>query len=139
METVVDNQARIVPDEEQTALVNSGLRIEVLNRTRYVLIKIDLDIPLHYLRWEGRGDRLLIFWKDQWLYDSKTAGQSITGGFVTYYARAISLPYDVDFQSAIFTLTQRRILMRLPKLPNIAQKLIRFPFESRKLDICLSS
>ena len=48
---------------DDTGSAGSGVRVYVLNRLSEVLVKIELDLPLKDFRWEGRGNRLLLFWK----------------------------------------------------------------------------
>ncbi len=85
-----------------------GPAVVILNRTRSIVVAIDLrKVPTNYLRWEGRGDRLLLFWKVR-VFNSNDCITSV-------YARAIALPCDVEFSNVVQSVIGCRITLRLPK------------------------
>jgi hypothetical protein len=88
----------------------------VLNRIRNVVVRIDLNnVPLGDLRWEGRGDRLLLYWKNHHVLRRDTREEFRSDSLVSLFARAVALPCDVDFSNVVPSINGGRVTLRLPK------------------------
>ena len=72
-------------------------------------------MPLKDLRWEGRGDRLLLFWKDSRFLKRDSGEEFRYDCLSSVFARAVSLPCDVDFSSAVPSPNGSQLILRLPK------------------------
>jgi len=100
----------------QAIQILDGPRVMVLNRTRHIVVRIDLNnVPPEDLRWEGRGDRLLLFWKNHYFLRRDSSEEFRSDCLSSLYARAVSLPCDVDFSNADLGLSGSSLTLRLPK------------------------
>ena len=99
----------------------AGPRVVVLNRTRDIVVIIDLcEVPMKGLHCEGRGDCLLLIWNDHRFLSQNFNGRFPSGCLGSVSARPVSLPCDVDFSNVVPSLEGCRLTLRLPKQ---AQKL----------------
>lgn len=95
---------------------SDGPRVTVLNRIRNIVVRMDLNnVPLEDLRWEGRGDRLLLFWTNHYVLKRGSSEEFRSDRVVSLFARAVSLPCDVDFANVVRSVHGSRVTLRLPK------------------------
>ena len=96
--------------------ITAAPRVAILNRTRDVVVTINLfKVPIKDLRWEGRGDRILIFWKEYCFPRRNPSDEFRSDYLVSLFARAVKLPCDVDFSNVVPSLNGSRLTLRLPK------------------------
>jgi hypothetical protein len=93
----------------------TGVRVVVLSRVRDIVVLIDHDASQKDLRWEGRGNRLLLFWKSRCFQEWHSCEEIRHDCLTSAFARAISLPCDVDFSGAVSSLNQSQLILRVPK------------------------
>jgi hypothetical protein len=93
----------------------TGVRVVVLSRVWDIVVLIDHDASQKDLRWEGRGDRLLLFWKSRCFLERNSGEEIRHDCLSSAFARAISLPCDMDFSRAVPSRNGSQFVLRVPK------------------------
>jgi len=96
-------------------LTKTGISVNVLNRTRDIVVKIETPVYLDSLTWEGRGDRILLFWRQSRSLKRYSEDEIRYDFIYSVFTRIVSLPCDVEFSNSVSILSGCQLVLCLPK------------------------